>query len=217
MWHKNNTNAWNVYACTYSCHCTTVYIHVCTYNMQFHNISRTMCTVHVYGQLFLVQFLCVQEPLESIITPAGFAPATHPPTSHSSQSPHTYYSPAHSSHPHPSQEAHSGSPSHDSESSSSYSTPRVSGGGGGGKTVPQSGKKGASPTKRVVTASNDESAASVSPLEGVPNHHDLIDPGPTFTNTGVNILPCAYTGMYMHTHTVLTVHTVPCVVEVCDG
>ena len=61
----------------------------------------------------------------------------------------------------------------------SYST-----GVGGGKTVPQSAKRRASPTKQVVTSSNDESAASVSPLEGAPQHPDIIDPGPHFTNTG---------------------------------
>jgi hypothetical protein len=133
--------------------------------------------IQIPGTVIMMIRKYCKEPLESIITPAGFAPATRPPSQHSQLSHQAYtYSPAH---PHSSQLSQSrhDSPSQESESSS-HST------GGGGKTVPQSTNKRASPLKQVVTSSNDESAASVSPLEGVPQHPDLIDPGPQFTNTG---------------------------------
>ena len=122
--------------------------------------------------------------MESIITPAGFAPATHPPSSQPSQS-HSYYLPAPTSQPsHSSRssQSHTDSPSRDTSHSAT-----------GGKTVPQPASKSTAAVKQVVRASNDESAASVSPLDGVPQHPDLIDPGPHFTNTGT---------VYTHTHTV---------------
>ena len=112
----------------------------------------------------------VQEPLESIITPAGFAPATHPPSTHFPPS-----HPSQLSHPHSSRISHSEPLSQDSESSH-QSRDRA------GKI--KSENKGASPSKPRVPSSNDDSAANVSPLEGVPLHPDLIDPGPSYTNTG---------------------------------
>ena len=156
---------------------TYLYMYIYMYKMYILILIHVHVHVCVHVQWSSLLF---QEPLESIITPAGFAPATRPPSSQPSQSSQQSqqlfaYSQAL---PHSSQvpQSHRDSPSQDSESSS-YST------GVGGKTVPQSANKRASPLKQVVT-SNDESAASVSPLEGVPQHPDLIDPGPQFTNTG---------------------------------
>jgi hypothetical protein len=136
-----------------------------------------------------------KEPLESIITPAGFAPATHPPSSSPSllSSISSYYSPSHSlqsSHPHSSQSSHphSSQSSHSEpfsqDSGSSYPTGVASGVKDGGRTkaVTKSEIKGAPPPKKAVKSSNDDSAASVSPHDGVPQHPDLIDPGSSFTN-----------------------------------
>ena len=165
-----------------------------------------LCIVYVYIYITLcISFTCFfslcvcQEPLESIITPAGFAPATHAPSSVPSSLPSSsqssYYSPSslssQSSHPHSS---HSEPLSQDS--GSSYPTGVASGvkKEGGNKVVTKQ-NKGATPSKQGGTSSNDDSAASVSPHDGVPQHPDLIDPGSSFTNTGQ---PCLT--MYIHTH-----------------
>ena len=138
--------------------------HICTVCTMY---SLCRC-VHVCLSLSLSHV--VQEPLESIITPAGFAPATHPPSTHFPPS-----HPSQLSHPHSSRISHSEPLSQDSESSH-QSRDRA------GKI--KSENKRASPSKPRVPSSNDDSAANVSPLEGVPLHPDLIDPGPSYTNTG---------------------------------
>ena len=155
---------------------------------EFHALSVSLSvSMHLYCKHVYIPPTLVlsQEPLESIITPAGFTPATHPPSSQSS-----YYSPSpshsspslhsHSSHPHSSQQSsHSELPPQ--ESGSSYPTgvtTRVKDG------VTKSEAKGTPPSTTRVTSSKEDSAASVSPHDGVPQHPDLIDPGSSFTSTG---------------------------------
>ena len=59
----------------------------------------------------------------------------------------------------------------------------------------------------MVTSANDESAASVSPLEGVPQHPDLIDPGPQFTNTGACLHVHVHAHMCVHVHVHVCIYT----------
>ena len=66
--------------------------------------------------------------------------------------------------------------------------------------------------KEGVRVSNDECAASVSPLEGVPKHPDLIDPGPAFTNTGIHCAcTCICHLVYVHVHVYVCICTCTCV------
>lgn len=129
----------------------------------------------------------MQEPLESLITPAGFAPATYPPSVQPSPTPST------------SQSVSVLPSSQIQPQVSSYSQfsaqPVIA---EGCKIVPHT-------TKVEESSSDHNSAASVLPSDGVPSHPDLIDPGPHFTNTGTYIV-------YIHVH--LFTHVDTCMLNI---
>ena len=112
----------------------------------------------------------VQEPLESLITPAGFAPATYPPVHPSPSTSHS-----------PSLQTQSQVTPHSQSQTQQLSA--------------EDGKIVLHPPKLEVLSSDDNSAACVLPSDGVPNHPDLIDPGPNFTNTGT-LYVCIYVYTY---------------------